>query len=259
MFNFVSVDFGSDLSQPNYKASTLSTRLTVGFLPTALWAHPGRVYGFNHSCLVRADELAVIPTVDGATEAAQYEHLGPAPYTSSVYRPTNPGTREFRTLIDGFDLSNLRGDYANLAAIATQPEADNGRLAWFDDVWSSHFQLCARRGPVVAVGDLPGGGGQRFANAILGTYPNPALVHQHVTLRFTLAQARNVVIRIYSVAGREVANISHQGAEGPNNVVWDGSLSNGAKATPGVYFYRIDGADFSGSKTAQKMILLSSN
>jgi flagellar hook assembly protein FlgD len=68
-----------------------------------------------------------------------------------------------------------------------------------------------------------------------------------------------VVIRIYSVAGREVANISHQGAEGPNNVVWDGSLSNGAKATPGVYFYRIDGADFSGSKTAQKMILLSSN
>jgi len=259
LFNFVTSDFGSDLSQSNYKAASLSTRQTVGFLPTATWAHPGRVYGFNHSCLIRADELVVIPTVDGATEAAQYEHLGPAPYTASVYRPTNPGTREFRTLIDGFDLSNLRGNYANLAAIATQPEADNGHLGWFDDVWAGQFQLCARRGPVVSVGDLPGGSGQRFTNALLGTFPNPALASQRVTLRFTLAKATNVTIRIYSVAGREVASIRHEGLEGPNNVVWDGSLANGAKATPGVYFYRIDGASFDGTRSAQKMILLSSN
>jgi hypothetical protein len=47
--------------------------------------------------------------------------------------------------------------------------------------------------------------------------------------------------------------------EGPNNVVWDGALSNGAKATPGVYFYRIDAPGFEQSTTAQKMILLSSN
>jgi len=259
LFNFVTTDFGSDLAQSNYKASSLSSRQTVGFLPTASWAHPGRVYGFNHSCLIRSDELVVIPTVDGATEAAQYEHLGPAPYTASVYRPTNPGTREFRTLIDGFDLSNLKGNYANLAAIATQPEADNGRLAWFDDVWAGQFQLCARRGPVVSVGDLPGGGAQRFTNALLGTYPNPALANQRVTLRFTLAKAQGVTIRIYSVAGREVASIRHQGLEGPNNVVWDGSLANGAKATPGVYFYRIDGAGFDGARSTQKMILLSSN
>ena len=54
-------------------------------------------------------------------------------------------------------------------------------------------------------------------------------------------------------------NFRHAGTEGPNNVVWDGALSNGAKATPGVYFYRIDGVQFDGSHTAQKMILLSSN
>jgi len=41
--------------------------------------------------------------------------------------------------------------------------------------------------------------------------------------------------------------------------VWDGSLAKGAKATPGVYFYRIDGASFDGTRSAQKMILLSSN
>jgi hypothetical protein len=259
LFNFVTNDFGSDLAQPNYKAASLSVRQTVGFLPTASWAHPGRVYGFNHSCLIRADELSVIPTVSGATEAAQYENLGPAPWTASVYRPVDPGTREFRTLIDGFDLSNLRSDYASLADVPTKPEADNGRLAWFDDVWAAHFQLCARRGPVVSVGDLPGGEGGRFTNAILGTFPNPALANQRVTLRFTLAQAKNVTIRIYSVAGREVASFRHEGTEGPNNVVWNGALSNGAKATPGVYFYRIDGVKFDGAHAAQKMILLSSN
>jgi hypothetical protein len=259
LFSFLTNDFGSDLAGRNYEANSLSTRQTVGFLPTASWAHPGRVYGYNNSCLIRSDELKVVPTVAGATEAAQYEHLGPAPYTASVYRPVNPGVREFRTLIDGFDLSNIKGDYANLAAVSTQPEADNGRLAWFDDVWNGNFALCARRGPVVAVGDLPGGSGQHFANALLGSFPNPALANQRVTLRFTLAQAQNVTIRIYTVAGREVANIRHLGAAGPNNVTWDGSLANGAKATPGVYFYRIDGANFDGSRSSQKMILLSSN
>jgi hypothetical protein len=167
--------------------------------------------------------------------------------------------REFRTLIDGFDLGSLRGNYANLAQIATQPENDNGRLAWFDDVWTAFFQLCARRGPIVGIGDLPGPGGQRFTNAILGSYPNPALAHQRVNMRFTLAKATNVTVRIYSVAGREVANFAHKGTEGPNNVIWDGNLSNGAKATPGVYFYRIDGADFGKAVNSQKMILLSGN
>ena len=223
LYNWVTLTFGSDLASDNFKVSSgASARATVGFLPVASWAHPGRVYGFNHTCTVRADVLSVIPTVDGAAEAAEYENLGPAPYTASIYRPIDAGTREFRTLIDGFDLSNLRSNYANLAAVSTQPEADNGRLDWFDDVWSAHFQLCARRGPVVGVGDLPGSGGQRFANMLLGSFPNPALANQRVTLRFTLAQAKNVTIRIYSVAGREVAKFAHQGAEGPNNVVWDG-------------------------------------
>jgi len=259
LYNFLTDTFGSDLTAPNYKSFSADVRSTVGFLPTAPWAHPGRVYGFDHLCTRSADVLAVVPTVDGATEGAQYQNIGPGPFTAAVYRPTNPGVREFRTLIDGFDLSNLRGNYANLGQIATQPETDIGRISWFDDVWVSFFQLCARRGPIVGIGDLPGPGGQRFTNAILGSYPNPALAHQRVNMRFTLAKATNVTVRIYSVAGREVANFAHKGTEGPNNVIWDGNLSNGAKATPGVYFYRIDGADFGKAVNSQKMILLSGN
>src|SRR5262249_43676120 len=162
------------------------------------------------------------------------------PYTASVYRPLAPGTREYRTLIDGFDLFNLRGNYANLGQIASLPGTDLGRISWFDDVLTGHFAICARRGPVVAVGSVPGVERNRFAHATLRSFPNPAFAGRNVTLRFTLAKAQDITVRIYNVAGREVANFTKKGIEGPNNLVWDGTLTNGAKATAGVYFYAID-------------------
>ena len=259
LYDFVTNTFGADFAISNYKAASASQRSTIGLIPLASWAHPGRVYGLDHGCLVQADAITVIPTVSGATVAAEYEHLGPGPYVSSVYRPLSPGLREYRTLIDGFDLSNVRGNYLNLAAVQTQPETDIGRIAWFDDVWSGHFQLCARRGPVIGVGDLPGADGGRFVNANLGSFPNPAFASQRVTMRFTLAKAQAVTVRIYSVAGREVAQFAHRGTAGPNTMTWDGNLASGSKATPGVYFYRIDTPDGAGVGGAQKMILLSSN
>ena len=77
---------------------------------------------------------------------------------------------------------------------------------------------------------------------------------------FTLAKAQDVTVRIYNVAGREVAAFTKKAVEGPNSIIWDGSMSNGAKATAGVYFYAIDGIDFvKDSSKAQKMILLGAN
>ena len=259
LYPFLTDLFGSDLTADNYKAYSGSAATTVGFLPVAPWAHPGRVYGFRHNCLQLDDVLKVVVTVDGAAEAAQYEHLGPSPWTSSVYRPTS-GTRDFRTLIDGFDPTELRGNYASLGQIATLPGTDLGRISWFEDVVANHFQICARRGPVIGVGDLPGVEGGRFSNVNLGSFPNPAFAGRNVTLRFTLAKAQDVTIRVYNVAGREVANFTRKAVEGPNNIIWNGELSNGAKATPGVYFYAVDGIDFvKNSSKAQKMILLGAN
>ena len=120
---------------------------------------------------------------------------------------------------------------------------------------SGHFQICARRGSILAVGDLPGTSGARFANAILGSYPNPAFAGRNVTLRFTLADKRDVTLRIYNVAGREVARLTAKGEPGPNTVAWDGTLSNGARAGASVYFYSVDGIE--ATTRANKMILLS--
>jgi len=260
LYPFLTDVFGSDLTSNNYKAfSGDPASQEVGFLPIAPWAHPGRTYGVNHNCLILNDVLATLPTVDGSSEAAQYQHLGPGPYTASVYRPTGAG-RDFRTLLDGFALNYLQGDYPDAASIATKPATDIGRIAWFDDVWVGHFQLCARRGPVIGVGDLPGSDGARFTNRNLGSFPNPSFAGRDITLRFTLAKAQDVTVRIFNVAGREVAKLVQKGVAGPNVVVWNGATANGAKAVPGVYFYALDGVDFEkGGAKAQKMILLGAN
>jgi hypothetical protein len=254
--DFTGADFTSDI----WKAwSGASNPQVVRFLPTAPWAHPGRTYGFNHQCTILADVFAVIPTVDGATEAAQYDPTyGPNPHTASVYRPLDAGTREFRTLFDGFDLEYLlSGNYTNSSDVQTNPSSSLARAYWLDDVLSGHFQICARRGPIVGVGDLPGPNGNIFANRNLGAFPNPAFAGRSVSLRFTLAAARNITIRIYNVAGREVANFEHKGVVGENTVLWDGTLSSGAKASAGVYFYRAEGIDFVRDSAPTKMILLS--
>jgi hypothetical protein len=254
---FLSDTFGSTLTADSYKAYSNAQAFTVGMVPTAFWAHPGRIYGLYNICTVQTDVLALVPTVDGATEAAQYQNLGPGPWTASIFRPTNENAgRSFRTLIDGFDLSNVRGNYASFGQIATLPGTDVGRMAWFDDVWSGLFQACARPGPIVGIGDLPGRDGTVFANAVLGAMPNPAFVGRNVTLRFSVAVAREITLRIYNVAGREIKRLSAKADAGPNTLLWDGTLSNGAHAAAGVYFYSVDGIEPGGR--ASKMILLSS-
>lgn len=263
LYPFLTATFGADLTSPDYHAYSASAATTVGLLPTAAWSHPGRIYGLAHLCTLRPDVLEIVPTVDGASIAAAYQALGPGTeFTASVYRPIGTG-REFRTLIDGFDLSHLRGHYATLAAIQTGVGSNMARLGWFDDVVAGHFQICARRLPALSVGDLPGTQAQRFSNQNLGAYPNPALAARAVTLRFTLAAPASIRVRIYNVAGREVAAFAHKGVEGENRAPWDGRLANGSSAPAGVYFYRLDGAAFDGTapgaSAKAKLILLSGN
>jgi hypothetical protein len=184
----------------------------------------------------------------------QYENFGPSPWTAAVYRPAAVG-REYRTLIDGFDLAHLRGNWANPGAIGSVPGTSFAQLYWLDDAVTGHLQICARRGGFAGVGDIPGLSPARFANAILGAMPNPSFAGGKVSLRFTLARAQDVVLRVHDVAGRVVARLAMKGAEGPNTFEWDGRTASGARAPAGVYFYAFDGVD----AKASKMILISAN
>jgi hypothetical protein len=240
-----------------YVGGNASPALT-GLIPVAGWFSPaGLVLGNANLCTVFEDVL--VPAGNG-TVAMNYEAIGPGPqgFVASVYRDV-AGTPRYRTLVDGFDLSNVRGRYASLAQLQSGavPGTDLGRHKWFDEVVTHHFQICARRGAVIGIGDLPGTDGSRFANLNLGAFPNPAFANSRVNLRFTLAKAQNITVRIYNVAGREVRNFTAKGLEGPNTILWDGSLSSGVKATPGVYFYRVDGIDFGAGSAPSKVIFLS--
>src|SRR5205085_12355581 len=132
--------------------------------------------------------LAVRATVSDATEAAHHQFAGPGPWTASIYRPRVVGVRNWRSLFDGFDLSRLRGTYQDANEIGSIPETDFARLYWFDDAANAFFQICARRGPLVGLGDTPGSI-PSFANLNLGAAPNPAIPGSPVLLRFSLARA----------------------------------------------------------------------
>jgi hypothetical protein len=229
----------------------------TGLIPTAPWFAPaGMVLGNANLCTVSEDVL--IAAGNGAV-AASYEAIGPGPqgFIASVYRDV-AGTPRYKTLVDGFDLKNLRGRYSSLAELqgGAFPGTSLGRHKWFDEVVTQHFAICSRRCPVVAVGDLPGHDGGGFANLNLGAFPNPAFASARVNLRLTLAKAQDLTVRIYNVAGREVRRFTAKGVEGENVLVWDGALSNGVRATPGVYFYRVDGVDFGAGSASSKLILL---
>ncbi len=244
-----------------YVGGNASPPLT-GLIPSAAWYNPNPgnapVLGNANLCTLFED---VLIAAGNGTVAANYEAIGPGPqgFVASVYRDV-AGTPRYKTLVDGFDLLNLRGRYASLAQLQSGavPGTDLGRHKWFSEVVTNHFAVCGNLGPVVSVGDLPGFDGGRFANLNLGAFPNPAFANSRVNLRFSLAKAQNITVRIYNVAGREVRNFTAKGVEGENMILWDGALTNGVKATPGVYFYRVDGIDFGAGSAPNKVIFLSS-
>ena len=77
--------------------------------------------------------------------------------------------------------------------------------------------------------------------------PNPA--NPTTAIGFTLAEAGNVTVDIYNVAGQKVDTLVNEFMDpGSHSVVWDGS-----DLSSGVYFYTVKSGDF--SKT-MKMTLL---
>jgi hypothetical protein len=252
---FLQNRLGAGLASPNFKVRSQSQRQTVGLIAVADWAQP-RIYGLNHGCAEGADVLTVNAGAAGALIAANYEPVGPGSgFIASIHRPSAVG-RPYRTLLDGFDVASLRGHYTNLGDIAVIPETGVGRIAWIDEVLSGYFQICARRGAFVGIGDLPGLGSARFANLNRGAAPNPAPRGGPILLRFTLAKPGAIRVRLFSATGREVASIAHAGLAGPNALAWDGRLSGGGHAPAGVYFYRIDGIPFERGSSPAKLVLV---
>jgi len=68
--------------------------------------------------------------------------------------------------------------------------------------------------------------------------PNPAM--NHVEIVYSLPRREHVTLRIFDLAGREIASLFEgDGASGLNTARWDGVMKSGGRAPAGVYLYAL--------------------
>jgi hypothetical protein len=99
-----------------------------------------------------------------------------------------------------------------------------------------------------------GGGQPEIPNtfALMQNYPNP--FNPSTTIEFQLPANGNVELKVYDVAGREVATLVNEMRNAGNHrIVWNAVDNQGVKVSSGVYFYRISAGQFNQIK---KMVLL---
>jgi minor extracellular serine protease Vpr len=83
-------------------------------------------------------------------------------------------------------------------------------------------------------------------------YPNP--FNPSTQISYNIPKSGLVKLQIFDILGRSVATLVNSEQEaGDHYVVWNGISSNGALASSGVYFYRLESGSF--SKT-ERMLLL---
>jgi photosystem II stability/assembly factor-like uncharacterized protein len=90
------------------------------------------------------------------------------------------------------------------------------------------------------------------AFALMQNYPNP--FNPSTTIKFNLPKKSHVKIAVFDVNGRQIDEILNQTYEaGAHVIIWDAADKEGRPLNSGVYFYKIDAADFTASR---KMIVL---
>ncbi|MFH1686848.1 MAG: T9SS type A sorting domain-containing protein [bacterium] len=83
-------------------------------------------------------------------------------------------------------------------------------------------------------------------------YPNP--FNPETYIEFALPKGSHTVLEIYNVLGRRVNTLVDEYlSAGEKVVVWDGTDLNGSVVSSGIYFYRIQAADYRATK---KMVLM---
>ncbi len=103
---------------------------------------------------------------------------------------------------------------------------------------------------VTSVGDGQPEVPQTFA--LMQNYPNP--FNPSTTIEFQLPVNGFVELKVYDVAGREVATlVSEMKNAGTHRIAWNAVDNQGVKVSSGVYFYRINAGQFNQIK---KMVLL---
>jgi hypothetical protein len=86
-----------------------------------------------------------------------------------------------------------------------------------------------------------------FMWALHQNSPNP--VESHTAVHYEIARTCNVRLKVYNAQGQMVRSlVEERKSPGRYSAYWDGSNSAGDKVSSGVYFCRMEAADFSSVK-----------
>jgi len=204
-------------------------------------------FSAGNACLWGNDVLQPVSNGLGAQASAYYENVGPnGPYVAAVSTPVQGG-KSYSSEVEGWNPEHL------FTWTGAGGPDTRGRLAYFARVLSGIAGTTGCPWFVDYALDVPGGD-RRVAN-YLALWNNP-LASGLASVRFGLARADRVQLRIYDVSGRLVRTLADRSfPAGDHELRWDGADDRGRRLGPGVYFARARYAA-SGYEDAKKIIVL---
>lgn len=91
-------------------------------------------------------------------------------------------------------------------------------------------------------------GGQVFRYRLLQNYPNPC--GELTIISYQLPKPGHTTLEIYDLTGRLVRTLVDEKKEaGVHSIPWDGKDVHGKEVASGIYFYRLQADDFTGTKS----------
>ena len=204
-------------------------------VPPAGYLQPSESFYLSGGCPAIND--FDVPGQTGSSRVShRYNDAASGPTAALSQRTPNGVASNARFFLGGFGYNFIRDDDTDGIPDYAHHLAEI--YAWFPDLdgWPTGIDPIA------------------YANRLGNAYPNP--FNPTTTIRYSIASAGRVSLRIYNAAGQLVRTLVDEdqvpAAEGLS-VIWDGRNNGGQDVASGVYFYRFVAKEFSDTK---KMVLL---
>jgi hypothetical protein len=230
---------GCLLRDSSYCALSGNPETFPDLAPTSFVTTGGEVFsvhsGTGTGCAAWTNDVLELSGVPAVGPGSYYEGFGSnGPYVSGVYGPSVVG-HEWVTLVDGFDLKDLRTRGGDTGV---------GRLYYVDLVLNNGFaSVCGFRPICFPEGcpddDVPPAPSPT-ADSLGAAWGNPMAPGGRTIVRFALARADHVTVKVYDMAGRLVRILADRDfPAGEHASSWDGTGDDGRALKPGVYFTRV--------------------
>ena len=227
---FLTNNLRCSLRDPSYYALSGCVERFMDLIPKSVENTTGNIYAFENSCLFTNDVLNVI-ALGGATAGSWYQNCGagPFPYVSGVYAPNNAGDHPYVSLVSGWDMWNTFSQHGGDTV---------GRLQHFMDVMVNVFGSCCSFTPAPTV-SVPNNTA-RTVDFLGNVWGNPMVAGGKAIVRFGLAKADRVEVKVYDVTGRLVRVLADRNFQaGEQSLTWDGTNDQGQVVSRGVYFTQV--------------------